>query len=135
MNMAAMTQQEADIHSHNVLYMIPSTKYQFEKDGEKTLLQDHIEDGMPANINQTNRNMFSSRSPTLTGTPRKHVPVQLYDNPSPALSMIDIPSSTRSISRHKKPTNRSRSLSTKKTPVHKYFFHKMKSFFTYSSKN
>ncbi|OAD02889.1 hypothetical protein MUCCIDRAFT_109736 [Mucor lusitanicus CBS 277.49] len=72
--MAATTQQEAQSHSHDVLYMIPSTKYQYEKDGEKTLQQDHMEDDMPANITQVNRNgMFSSRSPALTHIPRKHI--------------------------------------------------------------
>lgn len=135
MNIAAITQQEAEPHSQDALYMIPSTKYQYEKDGEKTLLQNHKEDDMPANINQIHRNnMLSSRSPAPTHIPRQHVPVQLYDNPSPALSMIDVPSSTRSIHRRKKSTHnsRSRSLPTKKTSLHKSFFYKVKSFFSHS---
>lgn len=135
--MAAMSQQEADTPSHGILYMIPSTKYQFETNGEKTLLQDHMQDDMPANINQINRNdmLLLSRSPALTNNPRKHVPVQLYDNPSPALSLIDVPSSTRSIHRRHPASSRSRSLSTKKAPLHKSFLHKVKSFFSYANKN
>lgn len=128
--MATMTQQERDSLSHDILYMIPSTKYQFEKDGEKTLLQDHNEDDMVSNLNQFNRNETLSRSPALN-TPRKHVPIQLYDNPSPALSITDVPSSKRSI-RHR---FLSRSLSTKKAPLHKSILHRVKSFFSYSNKN
>ncbi|KAK4516745.1 uncharacterized protein ATC70_011723 [Mucor velutinosus] len=129
MNMAAVTQQEAELHSHDVLYMIPSTKYQFERDGEKTLLQDYMGDDMPANTNQINGNdMLSSSPPALTQFLGKHVPVQLYDNPPPALSITNVPSSTRS-------TGRSRSLSTKKSSLRKSFFHKVKSFFLYSNKS
>lgn len=139
-------QQEQEAYVHNILYMIPSTKYQYEKDDEKTLLQDDNEEFVPSNarhlnnvrVNPMRGNTGStasyqhSISTNDTVTPaltiyRKHIPIQLYDNPSPSSTMVDLHS-------QKSFVFRSKSINNKKPSLHKSIFRKMKIFFTYSNK-
>lgn len=146
-------QQEQEAYVHNILYMIPSTKYQYEKDDEKTLLQDDNEEFVSSNarhlnivtVNPMRGNTGSTASyqhsiskndivtPVLTIS-RKHIPIQLYDNPSPSSTMVDLHSQKSSIHRKKSFVFRSKSINNKKPSLHKSIFRKMKIFFTYSNK-
>ncbi|KAG2190001.1 hypothetical protein INT46_002401 [Mucor plumbeus] len=145
--------QEQEVYVHDISYMIPSTKCQYEKDDEKTLLQADNEGLVPSNARHLNSikvdhmrsNMESTANcqhsistngtvtPVLTMS-RKHVPIQLYDNPSPTSTMVDLHTQKSSIHRKKSFMFRSKSFNNKKQSSYKSIFHKVKIFFTYSNK-